>query len=276
MLESGGRRTPVHPPPPPPPPPPPHPPPPTPPPPPPARPPPRNLVHQNNARQLLLFPCHRMMEKITEARPGRVSIGTTSRVIGPCYEDKTSRRGIRVPTCSTRTPSARFDAMVEEKVAVAKALGIYEGEDFEADRDRYREFAARIAPMVCDTSVLLNQAIRDGRKVMFEGAQGTMLDIDHGTYPFVTSSSASARRGLRRNGCCAHPHRRRGGGFQGIYYPRGRRSFPDRGARPMGDQIRNRGREFGSVTGRPRRCGWFDVPLLRYTAAPLTASTAWW
>jgi len=156
--------------------------------------------------------------------------------------------------------------MVEEKVAVAKALGIYEGEDFEADRDRYREFAARIAPMVCDTSVLLNQAIRDGRKVMFEGAQGTMLDIDHGTYPFVNLVQRQRAAGPASERVLRPPASAAWWGFPRHILPRGRRSFPDRGARPMGDQIRNRGREFGSVTGRPRRCGWFDVPLLRYTA----------
>jgi len=225
-----------------------------------------NLFISNRAH--VLFPCHRMMEKITEARPGRVSIGTTSRGIGPCYEDKTSRRGIRVADLlDPDSFPARFDAMVEEKVAIAKALGIHEGENFEADRARYQAFAVRIAPMVCDTSVLLNQAMRDGRRVMFEGAQGTMLDIDHGTYPFVTSSSASA--GGACTGTGVAPTRISGVvGVSKAYITRvGGGPFPTEAHDAMGDQIRNRGNEFGSVTGRPRRCGWFDIPLIRYTAA---------
>jgi adenylosuccinate synthase len=120
--------------------------------------------------------------------------------------------------------------------------------------------------MVCDTSVLLNHAIRDGKTVMFEGAQGTMLDIDHGTYPFVTSSSASA--GGACTGTGVAPTRIQGViGVSKAYITRvGGGPFPTEAFDHSGEQIRTRGKEFGAVTGRPRRCGWFDVPLLRYTA----------
>jgi adenylosuccinate synthase len=120
--------------------------------------------------------------------------------------------------------------------------------------------------MVCDTSLLLNQAIRDGRTVMFEGAQGTMLDIDHGTYPFVTSSSASA--GGACTGTGVAPTRINGVlGVSKAYLTRvGGGPFPTEDLGGTGELIRQRGKEFGAVTGRPRRCGWFDVPLLRYTA----------
>jgi adenylosuccinate synthase len=121
--------------------------------------------------------------------------------------------------------------------------------------------------MVRDTSILLNQAIRDGKTVLFEGAQGTMLDIDHGTYPFVTSSSASA--GGACTGTGVAPTRISGViGVSKAYITRvGGGPFPTEALDATGDMIRQRGNEFGAVTGRPRRCGWFDVPLLRYTAA---------
>jgi adenylosuccinate synthase len=225
-----------------------------------------NLFISNRAH--VLFPAHRMMEKMSEARPGRVSIGTTSRGIGPCYEDKMGRRGIRIADLiDPGTFRAQYDSVMEEKVAIAKALGIYEELDLRRIRDEYEGFAERIRPMVRDTAMLLNQAIRDGKNVLFEGAQGTMLDIDHGTYPFVTSSSASA--GGACTGTGVAPTRISGViGVSKAYITRvGGGPFPTEARDGAGDMLRKRGNEFGAVTGRPRRCGWFDVPLLRYTAA---------
>ena len=219
-------------------------------------------------RAHVLLPCHRLMEKMSEGRPGRVSIGTTSRGIGPCYEDKTGRRGIRVAELLDRDHfRTRYAALMEEKIAIAQALGIYdEPLDAAAIREEYERFAERIRPMVCDTALLLNEAIREGRGVLFEGAQGTMLDIDHGTYPFVTSSSASA--GGAATGTGVPPSRIDGVvGISKAYITRvGGGPFPTEAHDAAGDLIRERGNEFGSVTGRPRRCGWFDVPLLRYSA----------
>jgi adenylosuccinate synthase len=219
-------------------------------------------------RAHVLFPVHRMMEKMSEGRVGRISIGTTSRGIGPCYEDKTGRRGIRVADLlNLDFFRAQYDSVMEEKVTIAKALGIYTEElDLGRIRDEYEAFADRIRPMVCDTALLLNSAIQDGKTVLFEGAQGTMLDIDHGTYPFVTSSSASA--GGACTGTGVAPTRIHGViGVSKAYITRvGGGPFPTEALDGPGDQIRSRGKEFGAVTGRPRRCGWFDVPLLRYTA----------
>ena len=218
-------------------------------------------------RAQVLFPSHRMMEKMSEDRPGRISIGTTSRGIGPCYEDKIARRGVRIADLLEREIfEPRFDALMEEKGTIARALGIYEEQNAAAVKEQYLALAERIRPMVCDTAALLNAAIREGKSVMFEGAQGTMLDIDHGTYPFVTSSSASA--GGACTGTGVPPTRIHGViGVSKAYITRvGGGPFPTEALDAMGDQIRNRGNEFGSVTGRPRRCGWFDVPLLRYTA----------
>src|SRR5437762_3926510 len=121
-----------------------------------------NLFISNRAH--VLFPAHRMLEKMSEGRPGRVSIGTTSRGIGPCYEDKIARRGIRITDLLDRDFfRSQYDSVMEEKVAIAKTFGILDGLDFRAIRDEYEEFGERIRPMVRDTCQLLNQAIRDGR-----------------------------------------------------------------------------------------------------------------
>jgi adenylosuccinate synthase len=225
----------------------------------------KSLLISNRAH--VLFPSHRMMERMSEGRVGRVSIGTTSRGIGPCYEDKTARRGIRI--ADLLNPDIfrpQFDSVMEEKAVIAKALGIYEELDLRAIREQYEGFADRIRPMVRDTAMFLNHAIAGGKQVLFEGAQGTMLDIDHGTYPFVTSSSATA--GGACTGTGVPPTRINGViGVSKAYITRvGGGPFPTEALDGAGDEIRNRGKEFGAVTGRPRRCGWFDAPLLRYTA----------
>jgi adenylosuccinate synthase len=211
-------------------------------------------------RAHILFPWHRTMEK-------RISIGTTSRGIGPCYEDKAARRGIRVCEMLEReTFHAAFDVLSQEKRVLEQAFGIHDDIDYAAIRAQYDEFAERIRPMVCDTSALLNAAISRGERVLFEGAQGTMLDLDHGTYPFVTSSSATAGGAMTGTGVAPT----RIGGVIGIskaYITRvGGGPFPTESLDSQGELIRQRGAEFGSVTGRPRRCGWFDVPLMKYTA----------
>ena len=219
-------------------------------------------------RAHVLFPAHRMMEKLTEARPGRVSIGTTSRGIGPCYEDKAARRGIRVGDLLDGSFfAAQYNQVMNEKVAIARTFGIDDELNLASIYAQYVAFTELIRPMVCDTAQLLNDAIRNGKTVMFEGAQGAMLDIDHGTYPFVTSSNATA--GGACTGTGVPPTRISGViGVAKAYITRvGGGPFPTEALDGAGDQIRNRGGEFGSVTGRPRRCGWFDIPLLRYTAA---------
>jgi adenylosuccinate synthase len=211
-------------------------------------------------RAHILFPAHRVMEK-------RISIGTTSRGIGPCYEDKAGRRGIRVADLMDKTsfPIA-FDALMAEKTTVEKAFGLHEERDAAKVRAEFQALAERIRPMVCDTSALLNEAILKGQRVLFEGAQGTMLDLDHGTYPFVTSSSASA--GGACTGTGVPPTCINGViGISKAYITRvGGGPFPSEALDNQGEEIRRRGNEFGSVTGRPRRCGWFDGPLLRYSS----------
>jgi adenylosuccinate synthase len=219
-------------------------------------------------RAHVIFPFHRMVEKVGEGRSDREAIGTTSRGIGPCYEDKIGRRGIRMADLIDPAGFADYyNNLAADKVTLAKAFDVHETIDFGAIRAKYEELAARLAPLVTDTASLLNKAIRDGKRILFEGAQGAMLDIDHGTYPFVTSSSATAGGACTGTGV---PPTKISGiiGVSKAYITRvGAGPFPSEDHGPMGENIRRIGKEFGSVTGRPRRCGWFDIPLARYTAA---------
>ena len=218
-------------------------------------------------RAHVIFPFHRLVEKMSEAREDRIAIGTTSRGIGPCYEDKIGRRGIRIADLyDAESFRAFYDVLAEDKQLLARTFGIHESIDYSAIRDQYLEMAERIRPMVCDTAYFLGEQIRAGKRVLFEGAQGTMLDIDHGTYPFVTSSSASA--GGACTGTGVAPQKIDGViGVSKAYITRvGSGPFPTESHDEVGEMIRKIGKEFGAVTGRPRRTGWFDVPLLRYTA----------
>jgi adenylosuccinate synthase len=218
-------------------------------------------------RAHVIFPFHRLAERISEGRSDRVPIGTTSRGIGPAYEDKIGRRGIRIADLlEEESFEALFADLAADKKTIADAFHIEANLDMAQIREHYRAFADRIAPMVCDTASMLNGAMNQGKSVLFEGAQGTMLDIDHGTYPFVTSSSAAA--GGACTGTGVAPTRIDGiVGVSKAYITRvGSGPFPSEDLGEAGEHIRKAGNEFGSVTGRPRRCGWFDVPLLRYTA----------
>jgi adenylosuccinate synthase len=218
-------------------------------------------------RAHVIFPFHRIVEKMSEGRQDRVPIGTTSRGIGPCYEDKTGRRGIRIADLyEPESFCTMYAALAEDKQLLAQTFDIQETIDYEWIRDEYLGFAGRIRPMVRDTAQLLHDAMQAGKRVLFEGAQGSMLDVDHGTYPFVTSSSATA--GGACTGAGVPPTAIQGViGVSKAYITRvGSGPFPTELLGEDGERIRRAGKEFGAVTGRPRRCGWFDVPLLRYTA----------
>jgi adenylosuccinate synthase len=157
--------------------------------------------------------------------------------------------------------------VMADHITKAGAFGIEDGLDVEALVSRYQDAAEKLRPLVCDTAYVLADAMRDGKNLLFEGAQGTMLDLDHGTYPFVTSSSACA--GGASTGTGVPPTKIDAViGISKAYITRvGGGPFPTEALDARGDLIRNRGHEFGSVTGRPRRCGWFDAPLLKYSAA---------
>src|SRR6201996_332624 len=217
-------------------------------------------------RAHVIFPFHRTLEKISEGRENRTAIGTTSRGIGPCYEDKIARRGIRIADFVDPDFSELYRSLAEDKQVIAQAFNLVDRVDFDEILQQYRHYAEQLAPLVCETAHLLNGMIRDGKSVLFEGAQGTMLDIDFGTYPFVTSSSAAAGGACTGTGV---PPTLIDGiiGVSKAYITRvGAGPFPSEDLTDLGEKIRKSGNEFGSVTGRPRRCGWFGVPLLRYTA----------
>jgi adenylosuccinate synthase len=219
-------------------------------------------------RAHVIFPFHRSVEKLAEDSPDRPAIGTTSRGIGPTYEDKIGRRGIRIADLIDSHMFPRlYRTLLGEKQRLARAYGVDPAAIEDSTIERYAEIAERIRPMVCDTARLLYDAVRSGKRILLEGAQGTMLDIDHGTYPYVTSSSAAA--GGACTGTGLPPTSIQGiVGVSKAYITRvGAGPFPSESRDEMGERIRKAGNEYGSVTGRPRRCGWFDVPLLRYTAA---------
>ena len=225
----------------------------------------KRLAISNRAH--VIFPFHRIVEKMSEGRQDRVPIGTTSRGIGPCYEDKIGRRGVRIADLYERESfCAMYASLAEDKQLLAQTFDIHETIDYEKIRDQYLQFADRIRGMVCDTAQLLHDAMQAGKRVLFEGAQGSMLDVDHGTYPFVTSSSATA--GGACTGAGVPPSAIQGVvGVSKAYTTRvGSGPFPTELLGEDGERIRIAGNEYGAVTGRPRRCGWFDVPLLRYTA----------
>ena len=216
-------------------------------------------------RAHVILPYHRMIELASENAPGRVKIGTTSRGIGPAYEDKMGRRGLRVADLlDLKLLRTHIENACREKNMIAHAL--FNSEPLDPDKmyQEYAEASAKVAPFVCDTAALLNQALADGESVLFEGAQGTMLDIDHGTYPFVTSSSATSGGAVIGTGVAPTAIDTVIGVSKAYCTRVGGGPFPSEALDANGDLLRARGNEYGAVTGRPRRCGWLDLPLLRY------------
>jgi adenylosuccinate synthase len=231
-----------------------------------------NLFVSNRAHVIL--PYHRMIELAAENAPGRVKIGTTSRGIGPAYEDKMGRRGLRVADLlDSQLLRKHIENAVREKNMIAHAL--FNSEPLDADKmyTEYAQAAEKVAPFVCDTAVLLNQALYGGESILFEGAQGTMLDIDHGTYPFVTSSSATSGGAVIGTGVAPNAIHSVIGITKAYCTRVGEGPFPTEDKGVAGENIRKRGNEFGAVTGRPRRTGWLDLPLLRYSG--MINGTSW-
>jgi adenylosuccinate synthase len=224
----------------------------------------RQLFVSNRAQVIL--PYHRMIELAAESAPGRQKIGTTSRGIGPAYEDKTARNGLRVvDLLNTSLLKTHIENACREKNTIAHALFGTEPLDPAQMYEEYARAAEQVAPFVTDTTALLNKAIRDGQSVMFEGAQGTMLDIDHGTYPFVTSSSATAGGAVTGTGVGPTAIGTVIGVTKAYVTRVGEGPFPTELYDESGELLRKLGNEFGAVTGRPRRTGWLDLPMLRYS-----------
>ncbi len=214
-------------------------------------------------RAHLILPYHRLHEMADEAARGAAKIGTTSKGIGPSYEDKVRRRGVR---CCDLRDSQLFLRKCLEAMCGDSRYAAASIPDPEAFIDSFYLSAQRLLPYLTDVAAFLNREMDCGRSVLFEGAQGTLLDVDHGTYPFVTSSSAAA--GGACTGTGVGPTRI--GAVLGVskaYTTRvGSGPFPTEVEGDGANSLRERGAEYGAVTGRPRRCGWFDAPAARYSA----------
>jgi len=223
----------------------------------------RNFVVSDRAHVIL--PYHKAIEKASEQSKGSRKIGTTGRGIGPSYADKMARIGIRVG--DLLNPHL-FRRKLEENVAEMNTFleRLYGMEGFQVEKifQQYRGYADRLKDHIADTTVLLNDAIERGKRVLFEGAQGTHLDVDCGTYPYVTSSSAAA--GGACIGTGVGPTKIDGVmGIAKAYTTRvGGGPFPTELKDDVGGGLQERGKEFGATTGRPRRCGWFDAVVVRY------------
>ncbi len=215
-------------------------------------------------RAHLVLPYHKLLDAASEKSQ---KLGTTGRGIGPAYEDKYGRRGIRV-TDLRRLECAR--ALLTERVERANRLlelmGSSERASFEEHAALLERLAPRLVPLAADTGLLVHRAVREGRRVLLEGAQGSLLDVDHGTYPYVTSSNTTA--GGAAVGAGIGPTLIHGVlGVVKAYTTRvGNGPLPTEAPTPFGEQLRQLGGEFGAVTGRPRRCGWFDATVVRYAA----------
>ncbi len=221
------------------------------------------VVLSGNAH--LIMPWHLTIDQASERRLGKLQIGTTRRGIGPAYADKASRIGIRVQdVLDPKILRAKIEIALAEKNLWLER--IYEAEPFDLEEvwSRYAGYAERLAPYVGDVSLLVDEALRAGERVLFEGAQATMLDLDHGTYPFVTSSNPIASGAA--TGVGIGPTRiDRVLGVSKAYVTRvGEGPFPSEIAGPQQVELRELGGEFGTVTGRERRCGWLDLVALRY------------
>ncbi len=219
-------------------------------------------------RAHVIFPYHKSIDMAEEEQKGNKRIGTTCRGIGPAYTDKASRAGIRVAELMDREELAEKlrDALEAKNKLLARVYGSEVQFDYREMLEQYNEYADRLRGYVDDVSILVNRAIDRGQKVLFEGAQGTLLDLDHGTYPYVTSSHPVA--GAACLGAGLGPTKiNTVVGVAKAYITRvGEGPFPTELHDRLGDHIRERGCEFGTTTGRPRRCGWFDAVIARYAA----------
>jgi adenylosuccinate synthase len=226
-----------------------------------------NLLVSDRAH--VIFPWHVEEDRLTESRStGREAIGTTQRGIGPCYRDKFGRTdAIRLGDLYRPNFAERVAQVVEQK---NRALQAYCGESPDFDPAticaEYQGYAERLKPHLADTTTYLHEALEAGKRVMFEGAQGALLDVDHGTYPYVTSSNSSGV-GIPSGSGVPGRYLNQVIGVVKAYSTRvGGGPFPTELSDATGQRIRDRGNEYGTVTRRPRRCGWFDAVAVRYTA----------
>ncbi|MDO8536420.1 MAG: adenylosuccinate synthase [Candidatus Omnitrophota bacterium] len=212
----------------------------------------------------VIFPYHRKLDELREAK--KKKIGTTKKGIGPCYADKVARLGIRfVDLLNEKVFKDKLNENLDEKNPVFLKIYNVEGYSFEELYEEYSGYAERIKKYICDTTVFLNNAVDKKKRVLFEGAQGTLLDVDHGTYPFVTSSNSTS--GGASTGTGVGPNKiDKVIGVVKAYTTRvGEGPFPTEFSDDHMERVRTKGKEFGATTGRPRRCGWFDSIVVKHS-----------
>jgi adenylosuccinate synthase len=212
----------------------------------------------------VIFPYHRKLDELREAK--KKKIGTTKKGIGPCYADKVARLGIRfADLLNEKVFKDRLNENLEEKNPVFSKIYNVEGYSFDKLYKEYSGYAARIKKYICDTTVFLNEAISKRKRVLFEGAQGTLLDVDHGTYPFVTSSNSTSGGASTGTGVGPNKMNKVIGVVKAYTTRVGEGPFPTEFSDDLMERIRTKGREFGATTGRPRRCGWFDSIVVKHS-----------
>lgn len=227
-----------------------------------------------STRAAMVMPWHPLLDGAYETDRGNSKIGTTKKGIGPCYSDKYSRTGLRMgDLLEPEYFRERLELALSVKNQELRMLGLKE---FDASEvyDQYMQASAELSPMIVDTAEMVDTALREGKHVLFEGAQGMMLCIDHGTYPYVTSSSPSAASVAVGAGIAPHWIGNVAGVLKAYCTRVGEGPFPTELLNEIGDGIRERGHEYGTVTGRPRRIGWLDGVVARYTAR-LSGITHW-
>jgi adenylosuccinate synthase len=222
----------------------------------------RNLLISETAH--LVFPYHRLLDGIRELQKGRRKIGTTKRGIGPAYGDKASRTGLRMlDLLAPKRFAEKLRRKIRENNEIFKAFDAAPLSYTQIYR-RYLESARKLRPFIADTVTWLNCAASEGKNILLEGAQGTMLDIDFGTYPFVTSSNSTAGGACTGTGIAPHRMDKVVGVMKAYTTRVGEGPFPTELCDGHGALLRETGQEFGATTGRPRRCGWFDAVVTRY------------
>ncbi|MCF6158229.1 MAG: adenylosuccinate synthase [wastewater metagenome] len=213
----------------------------------------------------LVFPYHKKLDELSETEKGNDKIGTTRKGIGPCYADKMARNGIRVADLFYPEHfRQRLKKVVEEKNRILVQLFHTGPLSWEEIYDEYIRYAEQLKPFVCNTVAFMDDAIKAKKRILFEGAQGSMLDVDYGTYPFITSSSVIAGGAATGVGICPKQIHEILGIMKAYTTRVGSGPFPSELNDTLGEHLREKGGEYGATTGRPRRCGWFDAVAAKH------------
>lgn len=222
----------------------------------------RRLLISNDAH--VIFPYHRKLDELREAK--KKKIGTTKKGIGPCYADKVARLGIRfADLLNENVFKDKLNENLDEKNPIFSRIYNVEGYSFNKLYAEYSGYGKRIKKYICDTTVFLNEAISNRKRVLLEGAQGTLLDVDHGTYPFVTSSNSTSGGASTGTGIGPNKIDKVIGVVKAYTTRVGEGPFPTEFSDDLMGMIRTKGKEFGATTGRPRRCGWFDSIVVKHS-----------